>query len=174
MIKLYSLLCFLAFGVASAQPPAMKLGQGGYEPIEVTIPATSADKFIELTKSWALERERRSPDRGKGSDITGVTGSTITVSGYKRNAFFYRNLGETFEHRIDYAMKITFSENSYNLTFNVTQIYTDSDVPVKSGITDYFTSDGKLKDGYTDLDTSLNTTVNEMVQSHYNFILNHR
>jgi hypothetical protein len=174
MIKLHSLFCFLAFGIANAQPPAMKLSQSGYETITVTIPATPNEKLIELTKSWALERERSSPDRGKGTDITGVSGNTITVSGYKRNAFLYRNLGETFEHRIDYNIKLVFKENSYNLVFAVTQIYTDSDVPVKSGIADYFTSDGTLKEGYTELDTSLNNTVNDMVQSHYNFILNHR
>ena len=174
MIKLYTLLCILAFSLANAQPPAMQVSQSGYAPIDVNIPSTSNDKLIELTKQWALERERTSPDRGKGSDITGVTANSITVSGYKRNAFLYRNLGETFEHRIDYAMKIIFKENSYNLTFTVTQIYTDSDVPVKSNIADYFTSDGTLKEGYTEFDKSLNRTVNDMVQSHYNFIISHR
>jgi len=174
MAKLYSLLCFLAFSISYAQPPVMKLSQGGYEPVEVSIPATGNDKLIELTKSWALERERRDPDRGKRSDITEVTDNSITVSGYRRNAFFYRNLGETFEHRIDYSIKLIFKENSYTLAFTVTQIYTDSDVAVKSGLADYFTPDGTLKEGYTALDTSLNKTVNEMVQSHYNFIINHR
>lgn len=157
-----------------AQPVTMKLSQSGYEPIDISIPSTPNDKLIELTKSWAVERERRNPDFGKRSDITGVTENSITVSGYKKNAFFYRNLGETFIHQIDYAIKIVFKENSYNLTFTVTQIYTDSDVPVKYNIADYFTSNGTLKEGYKELDTSLNKTVNEMVLSHYNFIVNHR
>lgn len=174
MLKLYSQFCIIAFGVASAQPPVMKLSQGGYEPVEVSIPSIPSDKFIELTKSWALELERRSRDHGKGSDVTGVTSNTITVSAYKRNAFFYRSLGETFIHRIDYEIKIAFTDTNYTLTFRVPQIYTDSDVAVKSGLADYFKTDGTLKDGYSELDTSLNTTVNELVQSHYNFLINHQ
>lgn len=173
-MKIYSLLFFLAFHFGYAQPPVVKLTQGGYAPMDISIPATSNEKLVELTRAWAIERERSSPDRGKGTDVTGVTGNTITVSGYKRNAFLYRNLGETFDHRIDYTIKFIFKENTYNLTFVVNQIYTDSDVPVKSGIADYFTSDGTLKEGYTGLDTSLNTTVNDMIQSHYNYVLNHR
>ena len=174
MLKFYSLFIILISCIASAQPPKMELGAGGFDPIDVSIPATKPEKLVSLTKTWALERQRRRIDQDKGYDFTDVTDNTITVTGFKKNAFYYTNLGEQFEHRIQYTMKFTFYENRYTLLFTVTQIYTDNNTPVQSSLTDYFKSDGTLKEGYTNLDISLETTVNAIVQSHYEALMNFR
>ena len=174
MLKLYSLFIILICGIASAQPPEMKLSEGGFEPIDVSIPATKPEKLVSVTKTWALERQRRKIDQDKGYDFTNVTDNTITITGFKKNAFYYTNLGEQFEHRIQYTMKFTFYENRYTLIFTVTQIYTDNNTPVQSSLPDYFKSDGTLKEGYTNLDISLETTVNAIVQSHYEALMNFR
>jgi len=174
MPKLYSLFCLLVFGFTSAQPPKMILNAGGFKAIDVSIPATKPEKLVSLTKTWATERERRRIDQDKGYDFTDVTNNTITVTGFKKNAFYYTNLGEQFEHRIEYTMKLTFYENHYTLAFNVTQIYIDNNVPVQSTLADYFKGDGTLKEGYTNLDTSLEATVNTIVQSHYDTLMNYR
>jgi hypothetical protein len=174
MLKLYSLLLVLTFSIANAQPPKMKLGPGGFEAITVTIPATIPEKLVSVTKTWATERERRSMDQDKGYDFTNVSDNTITVSGFKKNAFYYSDRGEQFEHRIRYTMEFVFYDNRYTLKFNVVEIYTDNDVPVQSTLSDYFTGDGTLKEGYRDLNTTLETTVNNMVQSHYDTLINFR
>lgn len=174
MLKICCALLFFISGIAFAQPPEMKLGAGGFNPIDVNIPATKAEKLVSLTKTWALERERRNTDKDKGYDFTNMSDNTITLTGFKKNAFYYNNLGEQFEHRIQYTMKFTFYEDRYNLVFTVTQIYTDNNVPVQSSLSDYFTGEGTLKEGYTNLDTSLETTVNNIVQSHYETLMNFR
>ena len=174
MLKLYTLLCFITLGTANAQPPELKLQSNGFEQVDITIPATKNDKLVALTRSWVAELEHRGPDQGKGYDITNVTDNSITVSGYKKNGFYFRDRGEQFMHKIRYTMKITFYESHYTVDFKVMQIFTDNDVPVKYSIPDYFLPDGKLKDGYTELDSSLENTVNNLILSHYNFILNFR
>ncbi|AWH86712.1 hypothetical protein HYN59_17075 [Flavobacterium album] len=167
---MYKLLFLLISVTALAQPPKMELQPYGFDPIEVTIPATPNDKLIEVTKAWVQDYNRRE----KGADITNVTGNSITVSAFKKNGFFYRNRGEAFEHKIRYTLKITFQENRYTLAFNVEDIYADGESLAKYKIPDYFNSSGNLKDGYTDLKPSLERTVNDIVNSHYNFILNFR
>lgn len=174
MLKLHNLFFLLTFGIALAQPPKMKLTPGGFEPITVSIPSTKTDKLVSLTQTWVVERDRRSTDPNKKYDITNVSNNTITVTSFQKNAFYYTDRGEEFEHRIQYTMKFTFYENRYDLTFNIDQIYTDNNVPLKSGISDFFKNDDTLKEGYTDLDTSLERTVNEIVLSHYNALINYR
>ncbi|MXN91920.1 hypothetical protein GR160_11865 [Flavobacterium sp. Sd200] len=174
MSKIFCLLCFLSAVLANAQLPEMKVSKSGFEPVVVSIPTTSNEKLTELTKAWLQEIVHNNPDRGKGYEVSGVTENSATVTGYKRNAFFYRSLGETYNHNIDYTMQLVFRQNSYDVTFTVNQIYTDNNVAVKSALADYFTNSGGLKEGYYGLDASLNKTVNALVQSHYDFILSHR
>jgi len=173
MLKLYAFL-LLFTTLAMAQPPKLELTPRGFEPIEVSIPATQNEKLIEVTKAWALEYNNRGLKEDRGYDASDVTENSITISAFKKNAFYYRERGEAFEHRIRYSMKITFSQNRYTLAFTVNDIYGDSNSLLEYKLPDYFTSEGKLKEGYTGLDTSLEETVNNIVKSHYNFILNFR
>ena len=165
-----TLLLLFFYCVAWAQPPVMELQSYGFDPIEVSIPSISNDKLIKLTQSWAREY-----NFGKNTvDITELTDNSLTISSFKKNAFYYRNYGEVFYFRIHYTMKIEFSQNSYRLSFNVGDIYTDGNVLIEYKLPDYFDSSGKLKDGYSALDDSLEKTVNNIVQSHYDFIVNYR
>ncbi|WP_294822514.1 hypothetical protein [uncultured Flavobacterium sp.] len=167
---MYKLAFLFLSAAALAQPPKMELKPNGFDPIEVSIPATPNEKLIEITKAWAQEFNRRE----EGADITEVTLSSLTVSANKRNGFFYRNRGEAHEHKIRYSMKIAFYENRYTLAFTVNDIYADGDKLIDYKLPDYFTSAGKLKEGYTDLKPSLERTVNDIAASHYNFIINFR
>lgn len=167
---MYRLVILFLSAAALAQPPKMELKPNGFDPIEVSIPSTPNDKLVEITAAWAQEFNRRE----EGADITEVTANSLTVSAYKRNAFFYRDRGETHNHRIRYTMKINYYGNRYTLAFSVGDIYANHDKLVTYKLPDYFTSTGSLKDGYADLKPSLERTVNDIVASHYNFIINFR
>ncbi|MNK06552.1 hypothetical protein D3C87_244510 [compost metagenome] len=163
------LILFLSItGVLIAQPPTMELNPNGFDPITVSIPEIRTERLIDATKTWAPDFNQRQ----KGYDITDVTSNSLTISAFKKNAFFYRNLGERFQYTIKYSMKITFYNGSYTLLFTVTDIYADDDKLVSYKIPDYFTASGQLKDGYSDLKPSLEKTVNNIVTSHYNYIIN--
>ncbi|KGO93062.1 hypothetical protein [Flavobacterium subsaxonicum] len=174
MLKLYTFVCVLVGVAALAQPPRMELEPNGFAPVQVTIPSIPNEKLVEITKAWAAEYNKYGQRNNRGFDATDVTNNTITISAFKKNAFYYRDRGEAFEHKINYSMKIVFSQNSYSVTFTVNKIFTDSDVELEYNIPNYFTSAGKLKEGYLELDTSLETTVNDIVNSHYNFIVNYK
>lgn len=170
MIKSLSLLCLFAITAVNAQPPILELTPRGFEPTQAEIPATPNEKLIEVSRAWATEVNRRQ----KGFDITEVTDNAMTISAFRKNAFFIRNKGEMFEYAIRYSMKLNFNTTSYTMQFIVTDIYTDVDVLVKYKLPDYFTSDGKLKEGYDNLKPSLERTVNELAISYHNFIVNFR
>lgn len=164
------LILFLFIAKNAIAQPQMVLMPYGFDPVEVQIPAISQEKFIELSKSWAAEFNRNQ----KGYDISNVTSNSFTITAYKRNAFFYRNLGDSFQYTIRYTMRLSLYDIYYKLTFTVTDIYADDDVLIDYKISDYFTSSGQLKDGYSDIKPSLEKTVNYIVTSHYNAIANYR
>lgn len=166
MYKITLLLLFICT-TAGAQPPVMEVHANGFDPIEVNIPSIPVELFMKATDTWAYEYNRlKSP-----VDVINTTANSITIRAYKKNAFFYRNRGEAFYYKIRYTMTITFHGNSYTIDFKVGDIYTDGDVLVKYKLPDYFTSSGKLKDGYEMLDKSLQKTVNDIANSHYDFII---
>jgi len=162
------LFCFIAI-VAKGQPQ-LELNAGRFEPVEVSIPSTPNEKLIETSKSWANQFNRTQ----KGADISDVTANSMTISAYKRNAFFIRNNGDTFQYAIRYTMKLKFSGSSYTLQFIVNDIFTDQDILVEYKLPNYYNSDGELKDGYSTIKPSLERTVNDIVGSHYNFLINFR
>ena len=166
------LYVFLLVGfTAIAQPARLEMVAGAFAPVTARIADTPSDKFLDMTRNWAEEFNRR---QGSSYDISGVTENSVTVSAYKKNAFFYRNKGEPFDFRIRYDMKIDFTRTEYTVTFTVKEIYGKNDEVIQSTIGDYYTSDGSLKEGFADVEKSLEATVNNIVTSHYNFIKNFR
>jgi hypothetical protein len=168
MKRLMAIVAFLSFIIVKAQPPQAELSRTGFPAVDVSIPATPNEKLVDLTKNWALETYKRG-----NFDVSEVTDNTVTISAVERRAFFYRNKGEGFDHDIRFDMKITFSGNRYTVNFIIKQIFADG-VRIEYNIPDYFTSDGKLKEDYEEVKPSLEATVNKIIRSHYNFILNFR
>jgi len=162
-------LFILPFACIYAQPPAMELQQNGFEPVVISFPPTPAEKMIEQTQRWAFEFNRRE----QGFDASNISSNTITITAYKKNGFFYRDRGEAFDHDIRYEMRLTFNDGSYTLNFVIKEIYHNGK-RIDYTIPDYFTSSGTLKEGYQELERSLEATVNTIVKSHYNYLLNFR
>jgi hypothetical protein len=170
MRRLLTLLCFFIIIPAIAQP-RLELTPQGFEPVQADIPATSNEKLLEISKAWAASYNRTNK---KGYDVYDVQQNAMSISALKKNAFFIRNKGETFSYTIRYDIKLTFYGDYYTLKFTVSDIYTDYDNLVEYKLPDYFTSEGELKDGYENLKPSLEKTVNEMVTSYHNYIINFR
>lgn len=165
----FSITVLLTGFLVFAQPQ-LELTPNGFDPVTVEIPSTPNEKLIEVSTAWANEYNRRQ----KGAVITDVTANSMTITAYKKNAFYFRNRGEAFDHSVNYTLKLAFSQSNYTLQFTVTDIFTDGDKLIQYKLPDYFRPDGKLKEGYTDLEKSLEDTVNDIVASHYNFLINYR
>jgi len=177
MVKLYGILCFLIFGFANAQPPTVELTSRGYAPIEINIPAAKNEKLVEVSKAWAAAYNKPRTSSGQsepGADVTDVTENSLTISAFKRNAFRYRNNGEEYQFKVRYSMKLVFNENKYTLTFTTGDIFDENNKLIQYKLTDYFTTDGDIREDYTGLKTSIDNTVNSIILSHHNFILNYK
>ncbi|PZR21506.1 MAG: hypothetical protein DI539_07815 [Flavobacterium psychrophilum] len=170
MQKILTLLCFFIASIGYSQAPALELTSKGFDPVEGSIPTTASEKLIELSKMWAADTNLRI----KGYDASNVTSNSMVITAFRKNAFFLRNKGETFNYNINYSMKLSFHGNYYTLHFVVNDIYTDDDVIVKYKLPDYFDADGDLKDGYDTLKPSLERSVNDLVTSYHNFLVNYR
>lgn len=140
-----------------------ELTPNGFPPIEIEKPRKPLEKLMDASKAWV-----DSYHKGE-RDVYNVTATSLQIDAVKQNAFFYRNLGETFQHRIKYTLKVEFLENTYRLTFVVKEIYTKQTL-LKMTVSDFFTPDGKLKDDFEEAKPSLEQTANKVLKSFTNFI----
>lgn len=163
-----SILFFFTAFISNSQIK-LELTPRGFEPNPIvgSLPPMTNEKFIEGTQLWIQEFSR------DDADITDVTENSLTIDAFRDNAFFYRNLGETFYHKVKYRIKIAKEGNRYTLSFQVTEIHLNK-IILKSTITDYFTSEGKIKEGFGDVKPSIEKTVGIILNSYNRYITNFR
>jgi hypothetical protein len=170
MPRLYSILCFLVLANSYAQAPVVTLQNGVFDAVTVSIPTMKPEKFVDITKAWAQSFTRNEG----GYDASNITANTITVSALKRNAFRYQNVGEVVENKIRYSLEISFTATGYTVKFVVNDIYGDNDNLLDYKLPDYYTSGGSLKEGYDGIEQTIQKTATDIIQSHYDHILNYR
>jgi len=163
----FTLNIFLFFCTALAfAQPKLEMTLKGFAPIELPTPAKPNEKLIEASKSWAAFYNKQ------GYDVYDVTESSLKIDALKKNAYVFRNLGETFSYDITYTLSIVFNaDKTYKLQFAVKQIYLKG-TPVKTTIPDFFMPDGNLKEDFSDVKPTLEDTANKIAVSFSNFIVN--
>ncbi|HLA56969.1 MAG TPA: hypothetical protein VK623_12765 [Flavobacterium sp.] len=157
-------LFILSAGISLAQPK-LELTPNGFAPIEIPKPNKAPEKIIEASKGWADYYNK------KEHDVYDVTDNSLSIDAMKDNAFFYRNLGETYQYRIKYTLKVEFLEKTLRLSFIVKEIYTKQTL-TKTTVSDFFTPGGKLKGDFEEVKPSLERTANDIINSFANFIQN--
>lgn len=166
-ICLSILLVFTVF-IAKAQLK-VELTPKGFEPNPTVgnLPQITNERFIEATQLWAQDFSRGE------ADISQVTENSLTIDAFRDNAFFYRNVGDTYYQKVKYQIELSKERNTYSLSFQITEIYTNKTL-LKSAITDYFTPDGKMKDGFEEVKPSIEKTVSIILDSYNRYITNIR
>lgn len=166
MMKILFRFLFLLFSTLILAQAKPEMTPKGFAPIEFTTPNRPVEKLIEASKSWAPYYNK------KGFDVYDVTPNSLKIDGYKTNAYFYRNLGETYPYNIRYTLEIVFkADGIYTVTFSLKESYA-KEALVKTTVADFFTPDGKLKDDYTEVKPSLERTAENVIKSFTNFIQN--
>src|SRR5690606_24140281 len=110
-LLLLLLLCLVVDGFAQ---DAVELTPGGFETVIFEKPDRPIDKLMERAKGWAPYYNRNTD---YSFDVYDVTENSLSIDAYKPNAFFYRNRGEIYYHRIRYTMKIEFDADIYKVSF---------------------------------------------------------
>ncbi|NUY81996.1 hypothetical protein HUK80_13915 [Flavobacterium sp. MAH-1] len=160
MKNCFLLLLLLAFSPIFSQI-RMELTPQGFPSQVIAKPSVPSDKLIESVRNWVATYNEKNE---YGYDITEVSESGMTIDAYKRNAFFYRNKGEAYQHRIRYTMVLEFTPDNIKIKFAVKEIY-DQKKLLELAVADFFRPDGKLKADYLDAKPSLEKTVNGIVNN---------
>jgi len=153
--------------VSFAQSKSELLPNGSFPPVQENIKSMTNEKFLDGTRLWIGEFSRGE------YDITEITESSLTIDAFRDNAFIYTNRGESFPHKIKYQLKISKNGNSYSVNFRITEIHTKKTI-LESTMADYFTSEGKLKEGFEEVKPTMDRTVNIILGSFYRYISNYR
>lgn len=167
MKNIYTFLLLFTTILSFGQSKSELLPNGTFPPVEENIKSMTNEKFIDGTNLWIAEFSRGE------YDITEVTQNSLTIDAFRDNAFIYTNRGETFPHKVKYQLKIAKNGNKYSANFKITEIHTKKTI-LESTMADYFTSEGKLKEGFEDVKPSMDRTVNIILGSFYRYISNYR
>ena len=150
--------------VVSSAQTKLELTPKGFAPLEIETPNQPINKLIEQSKVWAPHYNIN------GADVFDVTANSLTIEARYENAYYNYNLAVKYNFDIKYSLKVVFGEDQkYTLTFIVKEIYIDN-VPIKTTVANFFTSEGKLKDDFKDAKPSLEITVNKIINSYINFL----
>jgi len=167
MKNFYTFILFFTTILSFAQSKSELLPNGTFPPVEENIKPMTNEKFVDGARLWIGEFSRGE------YDITEVTENSLTIDAFRDNAFLYTNRGESFPHKVKYQLKITKNGNKYSANFKVTEIYTKKTI-LESTLADYFTSDGKLKEGFEEVKPSMDRTVNIILGSFYRSTASYR
>ncbi len=155
------LLLISTTGVAQKR---IELSRTGFPTIEVDRPADRTNQeLIEASRAWINEYRHEQPS------VHTVTANSLKISAIRNNAFFYRNVGEIFTNRIGYTLAVEFRDNVIQLKFTFDDIY-ERNTLKEAEISDYFTSDGRIKEDFEDVKPSLEETVNNLIDSYLSYI----
>ena len=158
-----TLIMLLFISVLWSQPK-VEMTPRGFAPVEIPTPNITLEKLIQNSKAWAAFYNKNP------YDVYNVTENSLAIDGLIENAYFYRNLGETYYYNIKYTLLIVFKDdNKYTLTFTIKEIFA-KEVRVKTTIADFFTPDDKLKEDYKEVKPSLERSANKLIKSYADYI----
>jgi hypothetical protein len=152
-------LLFLLFTLTAVAQPAVELTQDGLGPIILPRPARTNEQLMDRSRGWADTNLK------DGYDIYDVTENGLSIGAFRKDAFFYRNLGERYWHNINYTMDIAFQSEQIVITFKVKEIYAKKTL-LQNTVADYFMPDGTPKEDMEDVKPSMEATFNRILRSY--------
>ena len=162
MKKLLSICCFFSCFIAVSQEK-IELTPNGFATVVIAKPNIPLENLIDASKSWALSYNKN------GADVYEVTTNSLKIDALRKGAFHYYSLGERFTFDVKYTLAVEFGDVNYTLKLTVKEIYTD-DKLLESTLADYFTPEGKIKEGFEEVKPSLEITVNKIISSFATYI----
>jgi len=165
MKKYIALLLIFCASPAFAQIN-LELTPQGFPSFTIARPKVPDDKLIESVRNWVATYNEKNQ---YGYDVTEVSEAGMTIDAYKRNAFYYNNRGEIYQHRIRYTMRLEFSSDNIKTSFAVKEIYAHKNL-LELEVVDFFLPDGRLKDDYRDAKPSLEKTANLILNNFVDFM----
>lgn len=139
----------------------------GIKPIVVEIDSLKTSSFIyEKAKEW-IQLNYTNPDLVLKSDIKN---SSLRINGYKKDAWTSVVSKLTYSFDIDYNIIIEIKDGKYRLQYIINKfILSGQDCGFNEKT--FYTSDGKIIDGYIDAEKQIEKHMNYLSKSLYDYIL---
>lgn len=152
-------LLFTLFLISSFVSAQIEMTPKGFAPVEFPTPNRPLEDLMQVAKGWAYSYNK------KGVDIHDVTSNSMTIDALRENAYYYINRGESYYFDVKYSLKVVFqNDNTCKITFTAMEFYDEGKL-LKTTIADFFTPDGKLKEGFDQVKPSLESTVSKIMNS---------
>ena len=145
----------------------VEMTPSGFASVKIDRPPKTLEKLIEKSQSWAPYYNR---NNRYSFDVYDVTENALSIDASKENAFYYRNRGVAYQQRIKYKLRVEFSDSFYTLTFSIKEIYSGNNI-TKLSVSDFYASDGRLKEDYEEVKPSLEFTVNAIINDFATFLI---
>ncbi len=142
----------------------MDLTPKGFAEIKINKPKRPVEELIKTAKDWNYAN-----NFDKISTVYDVTATGLKIDAMRNNAFFYRSRGEKYVYQIKYTLVVEFMPETYTVKFLVPEIYGKEKL-TENKISDYFTSEGKVKQDFENVKPSLEKTANTIVNSFADFM----
>jgi len=143
--------------------PKTELTPEGFTTVAFKRSDADSKKLIEISKAWADSYNKIK------YDVYNVSDEGLTIDALRENAFFYKNRGEVFKYTVFYSLQVYFGTDQTKLMFSIKEIFADK-TPIESNITDYFTPEGEMKEGFEDVKKSIEETANKIIKSYWSAI----
>lgn len=166
MKPILSLVLFFFSSIVFSQIN-VEMTPSGFATIKIDRPPKTLEKLIEKSQSWAHYYNR---NNRYSFDVYDVTETALSIDASKENAFYYRNRGVAYQQRIKYKLRVEFSDSFYTLTFSIKEIYSGNNITELS-VSDFYASDGRLKEDYEEVKPSLEFTANAIINDFATFLV---
>lgn len=156
------LVLFLSFSIFPVfSQIKMELTPQGFAPVDIARPDVPLQKLEDRIRAWVSTYNEKNEF---GYDIYAVTDNGLKIDAHKMNAFYYRNRGEAYQHRIKYTLRVDYLEKTLRVRFSIAEVYAGKNL-LELSVADLFNPDGKLKGDYLDAKPSLEKTAGNIVGS---------
>lgn len=161
---LFCIMLFVGSFIYAGNPPKLELTKDGFEPIIYTIEGKTAKELYHSVKEWVqLTYER--PDYVVKADIPD---KYIRLEGRTADTWCYKAMGINYCYHTSYTLELDFKDGKYKLSLKLDRFYTGSKRATFT-YTNFFKKDGSVRSVYDEGYESLNSSMNNFVESLYNY-----
>lgn len=162
LLTLTILLSNLSFG---QEIPQLKLTPNGVEPIVVERDGLNASELYKKALNWVQETYKN-PEKVLKANIEN---EKIRIDAFATDAWWYKSLGMRNSYNMEYTIEISFKDERYRFEYIIGQFYIDGG-KVLYDYRNFYKDNGDVRKSYIDAVPSLETTMNDLSYSFYNYL----
>lgn len=147
--------------------PQLKLTPQGVEPIIVEVDSLKANEIYKKTLNWVQDTYKNPDQVLKGN----IPNEKIRLSGFASNAWHMKSLGIRQSFDMEYTVEISFKDGKYKFEYKIGQFWVSGGAKALYDYTSFYKKTGEVRGAYSESVPSLESTMNNLSQSFYDYII---